>query len=149
MAAVGPWMLGEDLTAVTVVGYTVGGTGTLSAGSSYILTAYIDSLNETAAIDAEDIRPVNSRRQHHVPTSDPASTVRLVTIKRKDAMQALLQIQIAYRWCTVSWTEGVNTITTWHSIGEYDGGGVQAHGKNTCSLVLLPADVGTSQRLVT
>lgn len=141
------WLEGADLSTVTITALTVGSGGSLSAGSAQNIRAFIFAVDPEQRVEAEDIRPIWSKKINMVPTGEGES-IRLAVLQRGDAANIMTSITrpptngLRYR---IAWTQGTETFTGDYLLVGGSPGGVTQRGQNTQEYRFDPIDNGGTQ----
>lgn len=142
MAAIPPWMLGKHLTAVAITPLTLQANGTLLAGSTQDIHAFIQEIGHEQQIEEEDVRPVWSLRINMVDTG-VGNPVDIVALKRSDSANVLAALLAAGEtYFQVVWTEAGEQYSVIGKRGGGQFGGIRNRGGNAISLRLSPVDAG-------
>lgn len=132
-----PWLLGEDLTAITITPLTKEANGTLTPGVPYVLTDCILEADPSSDVDLEDIRPVNVFRRNEVPVGEGAS-MRIVCLQYSSGANVLTALQANnIRYYQVDWTQGAE-VFQFRGVRRRFNPGVRNRGANPVTLELGP-----------
>lgn len=92
------WLLGRNVTTVTVSPATVAGDGTFSVGAGVSFTGFIDGIEVNAQNTTENIQSIDQRRANYVITESETSVTLTEILKGNDssATPKNLLAQIAF-----------------------------------------------------
>lgn len=130
--AIGPFRLGQHLTAITIAGATIAANGAVSLGAAQNMVGVIDDLDHRVVKDVEDVRPLNSLQMNEVITGI-GNRIRVTELKRSWVSSVLHNIVDDFDHCFVAWVEGNETFGGYFVIGEMTGG-MHGHGRQTVSI---------------
>jgi hypothetical protein len=138
MATTPPYLLGRDLTAVTVAGITVDANGVMTIGTPVSIRDGILEVDPSDEVELEDLRPVWSAQPNMVPIGS-GSSLALTMLQFSNGYQALTFLKVNFRYCYAAWQQGTETFQGYYTIGNWRGG-IKARGANPVSLEFHPCD---------
>jgi hypothetical protein len=154
MAETGPWLTGLDLTAVTIAAITLAADGEITAATPKVLTHVVLQCGGDLTIQADDIRPVNSRQINEVPHSQ-GDNLRLVCLERSvlpntpvanddsaNVLQTLVRSTASKRFL-IAWDQGDEEFSGYYTLRGLTYG-VTNRGQNTIEATFGPMDPGTT-----
>ena len=145
------WLLGRNVTALTVAGVTVDGTGTTtttasSASNPQNLAGYIDGIELSSQNTTENIASIDQRRANYVITESETSVTLTEILKNNDSAGAPRNILAAayynYDQALFTMTRGSRTFSFLGVMASYAEN--INKGKSTGKLEIKMVDPGSA-----
>lgn len=141
------YLRGRDLTAVVLIGQTIGSNGTFTAGTSYTLTSVVDGYDFNSDPVLENLSAVNATAANNVPSEEDSSITVREILRKGDTTASptclLNAFARLYDYGQLVVTRGGLTKTFMGSRGSFTEG-VNSKGKNTANLTLRRVETGAS-----
>ena len=144
--ALTPFLLGKDLSAVTIAPITVDSSGVVTVGGATNVKPYVQSIEGMMNEEVEDIRPVWSVQRNMVRTGI-GNSLRISLLQRADAANYAVTLSASYGYCQVAWTQGASTFTGQYKIVGL-AYGVNSRGANSNNLDLEPINNSEAANLI-
>lgn len=142
MASVPVWLLGRHLTACSLTPQTVASDGVLTPGTTKTLTAKINRVKLRGQPVLDNVSPVNATKANNVIVEDDF-VLELEVLLVSNGENPLAAAVTSADYFTGTFTRGGQAWSCTVVRGEFDDG-VENKGKNTSSLMLHCADIGTT-----
>lgn len=140
MSVVPPWLVGRNVTAISITGETAGSDGTLTPGSTITLTGHLDEITLDQVNDTENIVPLDVRQNNEVITGSGTSMSIVEILSAYGTTGNLLAtVAESLDLAVFTYTRGGKAFTCTHVIKGYTEG--IRRGKSVGTMSLGPAGV--------
>lgn len=146
--ALTPFLLGKDLSALTIAPITVSSAGAVSVGSATDVKPFVVSIEGTRSEELEDIRPVWSVQRNMVRTG-VGNNLRISLLQRADAANYAITLSNS-SYCQVAWAQGnlVSQVYTGQFKISSISYGVNSRGQNTNNIDLEPINNSEADNVI-
>ena len=152
MPTIPVWLLGKNVTAVSITGQALTGATLADSGSAVALLAKTQGINHSITPELQEINSMNSTRQNNVILSDGFQfTINCLMVNDGTDPAPLRTLVNTFDYLKVVFTKGsggsAETYTAYCVRGAYNED-MQGRGAGICSLVLEAIDAGSSTLVV-